>query len=526
MRIFQQIRKEWNAATRAAEKDAIWKGVPRGVEGQAAELPMQQWATTAAVIEQYSRSPEETAGLLFGRLGDNLISIADDRHAVTVAGSRSGKGVGTITPNLLTYPGSVLCIDPKGENASLTARHRAERLGQKVYVLDPFKRTAPWVEPYRKKYNPLALLADPNNEYPVEDAGTIADSLIIQAEGSNSHWTESARRFLRGVLLEVATDTGFEEDRNLVTVYKLIMKGVDLSQIKESWTGMTGLYHLMEDNQTMPAIPNAAADLFERDERERNGVISTLRTQVEWLEYPAMQEVLTGHDFDLSELKTAREGCTIYLCLPVGRMGSCSRWLRMFVNLVLEAMEREEEKPDIPILMLLDEFAQLGHMPNVLTASSYLAGFGCKLLLVLQNLADLKAIYKDRWETFLSNAGTLQFFGNSNDTTTLKYIQERLGKTTAEVSTTGQYSQQEREKAGEVAGFVMSFMEKELSHAPRQFDLLTASEAAELFRREDEYARQLVLQAGSPPMILQRLSYFDDPWFRDEKGQPLYDPIE
>ena len=59
----------------------------------------------------------------------------DDRHLVTLAGSRAGKGRSLIIPNLLSYPGSVVCIDPKGENAAVTARYRREVLGQEVVVL-------------------------------------------------------------------------------------------------------------------------------------------------------------------------------------------------------------------------------------------------------------------------------------------------------------------------------------------------------------------------------------------------------
>jgi hypothetical protein len=72
------------------------------------------------------------------------LGLDDDRHFVTIAGARSGKGRSAIIPNLCLYPGSVVVLDPKGENASLTAARRgpgdewSEGMGQEVYVLDPF----------------------------------------------------------------------------------------------------------------------------------------------------------------------------------------------------------------------------------------------------------------------------------------------------------------------------------------------------------------------------------------------------
>ena len=70
-------------------------------------------------------------------LGGQAIGVPDDRHIITIAGSRAGKGRSVLIPNLITYPGSILAIDPKGDLASLTADWRADMLGQKVVVLDP-----------------------------------------------------------------------------------------------------------------------------------------------------------------------------------------------------------------------------------------------------------------------------------------------------------------------------------------------------------------------------------------------------
>jgi type IV secretion system protein VirD4 len=94
--------------------------------------------------------------IFLGEVNGQLVGIDDDRHMITVAGSRAGKGVSALVPNLLTYRGSVLAIDPKGELACITAEHRAKGLGQKVHVLDPFGRLAgvPWAKDYRGRTTP------------------------------------------------------------------------------------------------------------------------------------------------------------------------------------------------------------------------------------------------------------------------------------------------------------------------------------------------------------------------------------
>jgi type IV secretion system protein VirD4 len=122
--------------------------------------------------------------------------------------------------------------------------------------------------------------------------------------------------------------------------------------------------------------------------------MSTVRRHTKLFDYQAMGQVLEDHDFDLSELKTAPQGMTIYLCLPANRMGLCNRWLRLFINLLLDAMEREPTKAAHPVLVCLDEFPVLGHMKQIEDAAGQIASFGVKLWIVLQDWGQGKALYK------------------------------------------------------------------------------------------------------------------------------------
>ena len=85
------------------------------------------------------------ASLLLGKDGGgNWIGPADYPHVMTIAGTRAGKSSTCLKPNLLLWPSSVLCIDPKGELAEMSATHRAA-MGQNVFVLDPFGEDPPFV---------------------------------------------------------------------------------------------------------------------------------------------------------------------------------------------------------------------------------------------------------------------------------------------------------------------------------------------------------------------------------------------
>ena len=207
-----------------------------------------------------------------------------------------------------------------------------------------------------------------------------------------------------------------------------------------------------------------------------------------------MRNVLSRHDFDLGLMKSAPT--TIYLCLPATRMGTCNRWLRLFINLALSAMENRAEKPRPPVLFCLDEFATLGHMKNIEDAAGQIAGFGVKLWPILQDLGQLKTLYKDRWETFMGNAGVLQFFGN-NDLTTLNWVSERLGKTTIRTMSKGEIGYKEATSTAATGESWSNDVQP----------LLTPDEVARFFGREDSLLRQLVILPSLPPIVLQRAFY-------------------
>lgn len=495
------------------DENHLFYRIPRGLDDKNEEkAPDAKWLPPEKTKEHKYR-PDR---ILLGAIEEQLIGIADNRHVLSVAGSRAGKSV-QLVGNLIHYKGSVLVIDPKGELASTTAVRRGkgsekiEGLDQKVVVLDPFNRTAPWVEPYRASFNPLTLL-QPDSETIVEDAGLIADALVVSSSSGDPHFDDSARNFIEGVLLHVASSSIYKDHRTLKTVWEILAHGVEVKRGKEITGGIKGLTLQMEEEadflerqgryEVASIIEAAAKDLGDRADKEMGSVVSTIRRNVKFLGYKALQGVLQKHDFDLSELKTAEKGLTIYLCLPAGRMATCNRWLRMFINLALEQMERlgeEEPATGAPVLFCLDEFPVLQHMTSIEVAAGQIASFHVRLHFIIQDLSQLKAIYKDRWETFMGNSGILQFYGN-NDVTTLKFIQERLSKT----SIMAWRSNQPNDTKATTKG-----------HQNEVHDLITVAEAARFFSGLDPLRRQLVIYPGANPMIMQRVFYYD-------KSTPYY----
>ena len=492
------------------DPDELLADMPRGVATRYLRhqtLPQARWQSPDAILgaSELQYDPKAPAGkILVGAIGSQLVGIADNRHVMTIAGSRAGKSV-TIIGNLLFYRGSVLATDPKAELAARTAAARAA-LGQHVYVLDPFEYASSEIAAFRARYNPMATLALESPTI-IEDASLIADAIVVQAHSAKDpHWDESAKILIEGVMLHVASGEEFEGERDLITVRRLIRNAMEVER------DSNGAYYVLEramrenaarlsSNSTLVdlghVIDGAALDFFEKSDKERDSVLSTARRHTKFLDYTAMRRVLTGHDFDLKDLKRAPEGVTIYLCFPATRADISNRWLRIFVNQLLDAMEREQTVPEDPVLACLDEFPVLGYMRQLETAAGQIASYHVKLWVVLQDWGQGKALYGERWETFAANAGVLQFFGNS-DLASSEYLSRKLGKTRIDVTRQGEVSPESRQ-----AGLDGASTQAQVQ------DLMAAEEIGRYFSRDDALKRQAVLWAGYHPMVLQRVAYFD-----------------
>jgi type IV secretion system protein VirD4 len=447
----------------------------------------------------------------------------DDRHILTVAGSRSGKGVSLIIPNLLHWPGSCIAIDPKGELATITASRRSRHGSQwskamgaeqgagkdesKVYALDPFERvTGPGAD-FRAGFNPLADL-DADTDAGLEMAGQIADAIIMQQEGAAAYWTQGARAFLRGLILFVAKDQA-PADKHLIRVRDLLLQSRD---------DFNAMLKRMTDYKGV--IARAAHSLSAKPEQEKWSVIATCDTQTDFLEGKAMERVLTRHDFRLEDLKAGR--VTVYLCLPATRLGTHGRWLRMMIGLTIEAMERTGplQAGKLPVLFVLDEFAALGHMESIEKAAGQIASFGVKLWPVVQDLTQLKRDYKDAWETFMGNAGLLTFFGNT-DLMTVDHISKRLGVCEVVRTVMNESESWQESKGGSAPGLWDRLAGQggtSVNEGTTKGGNRTANESLQKspLMNPDEIARLFAREAGNilafvpslPPVALARCAYY------------------
>lgn len=355
-------------------------------------------------------------GLLIGRdpATARLLRYDGPAHLMTIAPTRTGKGVGTIIPNLLTADRSVICIDPKGENARITGRAR-ERFGP-LHVLDPFGVTGK----RSSAFNPLERL-EPHSIDIAEEANTLADALVFDEPGmaGEAHWNEEAKALIAGLILFtiVAEPPG---RRNLGTLRE------HLTLSPQRFADL--LLHMQGMDEVGGLVARAANRHLGKSDREAAGVLSAAQRHTHFLDSPRMIAVLNRSDFRFADLK--RNNATVFLVLPPDRLSTYSRWLRLLITQSLTDMARAPATPARPVLYLLDEFAALGHLAPVERAMGLMAGYGVQLWPILQDIHQLRATYGQRAGTFLSNTAVLQVFG-VNDVETAGLIARSIGKTDA-----------------------------------------------------------------------------------------------
>ena len=437
-------------------------------------------------------------GLILGRevQEHRLVRYDGDGHLITLAPTRSGKGVSAVIPNLLDYLGSTFVVDVKPENAAVTARRRAE-LGNEVHILDPFEQAGGWAA-----FNPLDLI-DVESPDAVDDARLIADMIVTtEGEGSdNIHWNDSARPFIAGLILYIKSTVPAEK-QNLIYLRKLASLPAGTPGAAPGPFDQL-MARMLDSRAASGLVSRAAATLLQKSDKERSGVISTVHRHTDFLDSPRLRAVLSRSTFDLADLK--RKRMSVFLCLPSDRLPEYHRWIRLMIGCALRTMMRTRGWPEHKVLMLLDEFQNLGRLGPVERDISLAGGFGVRLWLFVQDIPRLQDAYPRTWETFFTNTDVLQAFGASNDKSTSDYLSWLTGETTI-------FVESENESRGVSRGKAWNSQRgtgQTISEKGRR--LLTADEVRRMDRNHE-----LLFLKGVDPILAKRVNYLTDAEFRGQ----------
>jgi type IV secretion system protein VirD4 len=419
-------------------------------------------------------------GVLLGRWRDDYLRHNGPEHVLCFAPTRSGKGVGLVVPTLLTWPGSAIVHDIKGENWTLTAGWRA-RFGR-VLIFDPTNAQS-------AAYNPLLEVR--RGEWEVRDVQNIAD-VLVDPEGAlekRNHWEKTSHSLLVGTILHVLYA---EPDKTLAGVANFLSD--PKRPIETTLRAMMTTPHLGEAG-VHPVVASAARELLNKSENERSGVLSTAMSFLGLYRDPVVAAVTRRCDWRIRDLAEGAKPATLYLVVPPSDISRTKPLVRLILNQIGRRLTEDlnAKGKRHRLLLMLDEFPALGRLDFFESALAFMAGYGLKAFLIAQSLNQIEKAYGQN-NSILDNCHVRVSFA-SNDERTAKRVSDALG-TATEIRDAKNYA---GHRLSPWLGHLM------VSRQETARPLLTPGEVMQL-PHDDE----LVLVSGCHPIRAKKARYYED----------------
>ncbi|TGQ66029.1 MAG: conjugal transfer protein TraG [Mesorhizobium sp.] len=423
-------------------------------------------------------------GVVLGRHDRHYLRHDGPEHVLCFAPTRSGKGVGLVVPSLLTWPGSAIVHDIKGENWQLTAGFRA--LHGRVLLFDPTNSRS-------SAYNPLLEVR--RGEWEVRDVQNIAD-ILVDPEGSlekRNHWEKTSHALLVGAILHVLYA---EKDKTLAGVASFLSD--PRRPIESTLSAMMKTAHLGETGPH-PVIASAARELLNKSDNERSGVLSTAMSFLGLYRDPVVAEVTRRCDWRIADIVGSKQPATLYLVVPPSDINRTKPLIRLLLNQIGRRLTEDlhTKTSRHRLLLMLDEFPALGRLDFFESALAFMAGYGLKSFLIAQSLNQIEKAYGPN-NSILDNCHVRVSFA-TNDERTAKRVSDALG-TATEMRAMKNY-------AGHRLSPWLGHLMVSRQETARQ--LLTPGEVMQLPPSDE-----IVMVAGAPPIRAQKARYYEDARFR------------
>jgi len=328
------------------------------------------------------------------------IWLDGEGHLITIAPTGAGKGRGGLIPNLLTYEGPAIVIDPKGEAYRVTARRRRE-MGHEVRVIDPFGV----VSDKSDSLNPMDAF-----DVPGIDPSSLAMDVAKQLSGGGlslkePFWDIRGHDLAAGVISAVASTAG-PADRSLKKVRGYLKSDDTVYNLAVLLDTQGGKLHRFAYEEI--------SSFLQTEDRCRSSIHATACSYFSVIGSDAAQKTVISSTIDLQAVARG-EPMTIYLVVPPSKLASHAALFRLWTSALMSAvLSRESELPKYRTLFAIDECAQLGDFSMLSMVYTLARSYGVRVWAFFQDLAQIKRMLPNEWQTVLTNAAGIQVFGVPN----------------------------------------------------------------------------------------------------------------
>jgi type IV secretion system protein VirD4 len=428
------------------------------------------------------------SGFYLGRVGRRDLILGGQQGVLLSAPPRSDKGTAIVIPNLLTWPGSVVCLDLKLENWTITAGYR-QRCGQQVFLFDPLNEagdTACW--------NCLSYVAqDPNLR--INDVQHIAAILYPDIPGTDPFWAAGARSLFLGITLYVLETPSLPP-----TLGEVLRQGMasDSEGFSHHWKRIIEGRQAGRFPLSQPCV-RALSDVIDLAPVTASSIRKTFTSRLDLLANPLLDRATSRNDFDLRELR--RCPMSIYIGVRPADLHRLKPLLNLFIEqaIGLQTKTLPEHDPSLKhqVAMILDEAPAIGRIPILAESIAYLPGFNVRILLVVQALSQLRDVYGAQTaETMMKSlavriAYAPKDFGEANE------LSQELGNTTVRVKTVSKPLASLFDRNGHRS--------RSVNISEQKRPLMLPQEIKELGRD-----REILIYEGLRPILATKNRYFQD----------------
>lgn len=427
-------------------------------------------------------------GIIIGKAFGRFLILGGQQFVALAAPTRSGKGVSIVIPNLLNYAESVVVLDVKQENHSITSGYR-EKYGQEVFLFNPFAadcRTHRW--------NPLSYISEDRN-FVVNDILSIG-YILYPREGKDSFFNDQARNLFLGLVLYLVETP--ELPRTISEALRQSSgKGKPLKKY---------LTDLMadRDNSDRPLSDSCVEALLRFTSNSENtlaSILASFNAPLTIWASPIVDAATSDNDFWLTDVRKKR--MSIYVGVTPDKLAQASLILNLFFSQLIDLNTRElpQKNPKLSVecLILLDEFTAPGPIEIINKSVSYQAGYGLRLMPIFQSKSQLDPVYGEKQaQTILTNHACQIYFPPREQKDANEYS-EMLGYITEKSTSVSSNRRGALSLGGGSNGESVSDQRRAL---------LLPQELKELDR-----SKEIIMLENVKPIMAEKVSYFSDEIF-------------
>lgn len=392
------------------------------------EYGSEQWATKSE-LKQYQAKNQMDNKIL----SENIMYSINDRdhykntNICIVGGSGTGKTRYYAKPNIMQANANYIVLDPKGELLENTGAF-LESEGYKIKVLNLNELNK------SNHYNPFAYI-ESEDEVQALVNNLWKNTTPKESKSNDPFWDNNAQSLLKALMF-LLVDEAPRSEQNFGMIMDLLLDG---SVVEDQDSLLDKVFEELEEEKPHSLAVKYYRSYKPNPVKTKQNINQTLSSRIEKFILPSLRNLTAYDDINLEEIGSEKK--VALFCITPENDTSYNFVIGMLYTQLFQKLYNKADREyggrlPRPVHFIMDEFANVVLPDNFTNLLSTMRSKYISCSIILQNLTQLKSLYKEDWETITGNCSVFMFLGGQ-EKTTLDYVTSLLGKETIDTTTTG-----------------------------------------------------------------------------------------